>query len=62
MLAGLREDAGHDGRPARSLIYVKPEEHLDVLVERLFANEVSLAPCVSTDPVGESSEATAAAP
>lgn len=57
VVAGLREDAGNEGRPARSLIYVKPEEHLDVLVERLFANEVSLAPCVSTDPRGKSTKA-----
>ena len=50
--AGLREDAGNEGRPARSLIYIKPEDRLDVLVDRLFANEVSLAPCVTCDPHG----------
>ena len=52
--AGLREDAGNEGRPARSLIYIKPEDRLDVLVDRLFANEVSLAPCVTCDPHGMS--------
>ena len=50
--AGLREEAANDGRPFRQLIYVKPEEHLDVLVERLTANEVSSAPCLTTEPDG----------
>lgn len=50
--AGLREEAANDGRPFRRLVYVKPEEHLDVLVERLVANEVSSAPCLTTEPDG----------
>ena len=52
MCAGLREEAANDGRPFRQLIYVKPEEHLNVLVERLTANEVSSAPCLTTEPDG----------
>ena len=32
---------------------MKPEEHLDVLVERLVANEVSSAPCLTTEPDGK---------
>ncbi|KAL0043392.1 hypothetical protein WJX79_003486 [Trebouxia sp. C0005] len=51
-IRGLREEAANDNRPFRQLIYVKPEEHLDVLVQRLFANEVSSAPCLTTEPDG----------
>ena len=50
--AGLREEAANDGRPFRRLIYVKPEERLDVLVDRLTANEISSAPCLTTEPDG----------
>lgn len=49
---GLREEAANDNRPFRQLIYVKPEEQLDVLVQRLFANEVSSVPCLTTEPDG----------
>ncbi|KAL3162612.1 hypothetical protein ABBQ38_008659 [Trebouxia sp. C0009 RCD-2024] len=52
-IRGLREEAANDGRPFRRLVYVKPEEHLDVLVERLVANEVSSAPCLTTEPDGQ---------
>lgn len=52
-IRGLREEAANDNRPFRQLIYVKPEEHLDVLVQRLFANEVSSAPCLTTEPDGQ---------
>ena len=56
--AGLREEAANDSRPFRRLIYVKPEEHLDVLVERLVANEVSSAPCLTTEPDGKGTAST----
>ena len=52
IFTGLREEAANDNRPFRQLIYVKPEEQLDVLVQRLFANEVSSVPCLTTEPDG----------
>ena len=46
------QDAAADGREAKSLVYVRPEDNMSVVVERLFANRCSMAPILSGDPNG----------
>ena len=46
------QDAAADGREAKSLVYVRPEDNMAVVVERLFDNRCSMAPILSGDPNG----------
>jgi len=46
------QDAAADGREAKPLVYVRPEDNMAVVVERLFDNRCSMAPILSGDPNG----------
>ena len=49
---GERQDAAADGREPKPLVYVRPEDNMAVVVERLFDNRCSMAPILSGDPNG----------
>ena len=51
-MVGALQDAAADGREAKSLVYVRPEDNMAVVVERLFDNRCSMAPILSGDPNG----------
>jgi 5'-AMP-activated protein kinase, regulatory gamma subunit len=49
-IRGLREEAAADGRAPKPLVYVKPDDHLGTVVEKLFHSRCSMAPVLSCDP------------
>lgn len=51
-IRGLREDASAEGRVPKPLVFVRPEEHMGMVVERLFSQRCSMAPILSGDPNG----------
>ncbi|GFH06810.1 uncharacterized protein HaLaN_01509 [Haematococcus lacustris] len=51
-IRGLREEAAVDGREAKELVYVKPDDDLAKVVGTLSSAKCSMAPILSHDPGG----------
>lgn len=51
--SGSPSGAATEGRPPKGLVFVRPADPLQVLVQRLFADRCHMAPVVSGDPLGK---------
>eukprot|EP01024_Parvocaulis_polyphysoides_P006961 TRINITY_DN12068_c0_g1_i1.p1 TRINITY_DN12068_c0_g1~~TRINITY_DN12068_c0_g1_i1.p1 ORF type:complete len:580 (+),score=58.64 TRINITY_DN12068_c0_g1_i1:205-1944(+) len=46
----MREEAEKDGKPSRDLVYVKPEDSLQHVIQMMFDHKCHMAPVLSCDP------------
>lgn len=51
----MREQSTADGRPPKQLVYVRPDDSMQEVIQQLFDNRCSMAPVVTSDPTGQAS-------
>lgn len=49
----MREQSTSDGRPPKALVYVRPDDKLQAVIQQLFDNRCSMAPVVTRQSTGE---------